>query len=154
MEDNYTVKKYLKENEKFFSEEYIGLIGQALTCVPSETAQQAMSVKLKNPSSVQMVSVFFGVFGIDRFMVGDYVYGIIKLASFGLFFIGWILDMIFIKKHTKEFNASKILSICFPGKIKKPTMASRVFHYAKNNPEQIRNLIQSSNNLKNTMYMH
>ena len=43
-----------------------------------------------------LLSVFLGVFGADRFYLGYYAYGVIKLCTFGVMFIGYLFDMILI----------------------------------------------------------
>ena len=43
-----------------------------------------------------LLSVFLGMFGADRFYLGYYAYGAIKLCTFGVMFIGYLFDMILI----------------------------------------------------------
>lgn len=47
---------------------------------------------------------FLGVAGIQRFIVGDIVLGIVYLLTLGFCGIGTIIDMINIKSMTYEFN--------------------------------------------------
>lgn len=50
------------------------------------------------------MSIFFGWFGVDRFILGDFVLGIIKLLTFGILGIFWIIDIFMISKRTKDLN--------------------------------------------------
>jgi len=36
--------------------------------------------------------LFGGVFGVHRFLLGHWPYGILYFFSFGMFFVGWVLD--------------------------------------------------------------
>ncbi|MFT4094832.1 MAG: TM2 domain-containing protein [Niabella sp.] len=47
---------------------------------------------------------FFGVAGIQRFIVGDIGMGILYFFTGGLCLIGTIIDLINIKRITSEFN--------------------------------------------------
>eukprot|EP00042_Codosiga_hollandica_P015091 m.35604 g.35604 ORF g.35604 m.35604 type:complete len:110 (-) comp44182_c0_seq3:31-360(-) len=42
------------------------------------------------------LSVFLGMFGVDRFYLGYYSIGLMKLFTFGFFMIGQLLDVILI----------------------------------------------------------
>lgn len=42
------------------------------------------------------LSIFLGVFGVDRFYLGYGVLGLVKLGTFGGFGWWWILDVLFI----------------------------------------------------------
>jgi len=43
-----------------------------------------------------ILSIFFGSFGVDRFMMGQVVLGLLKLVTFGGFGIWWLIDVILI----------------------------------------------------------
>jgi len=41
-----------------------------------------------------LLSIFFGVFGVDRFYVNHIGLGILKLFTFGGFLVWWFIDVI------------------------------------------------------------
>ena len=46
------------------------------------------------------LSLFLGALGADRFYLGYIAYGFVKLATLGLFFIGYLVDLILILVQT------------------------------------------------------
>jgi TPR repeat protein len=50
----------------------------------------------KNWLILLLLSIFLGLFGVDRFYVGKWVTGILKLLTIGGFYCWWILDVIWI----------------------------------------------------------
>lgn len=68
--------------------------------------------KLKDPTVVLLISLFFGALGVDRFVLGKVGSGICKLI-FGWFTIGiwWLVDVIKAKEKTREYNSLKITKI-------------------------------------------
>lgn len=52
----------------------------------------------KNKTLLLILSIFFGYFGIHRFYVGKIGTGILWLLTFGLFCVGWIVDVILIAR--------------------------------------------------------
>lgn len=50
----------------------------------------------KSKMTALLLCIFLGGFGIHRFYVGKIVSGIIWLLSFGLFGIGWLVDIVLI----------------------------------------------------------
>jgi TM2 domain-containing membrane protein YozV len=55
---------------------------------------------------VLIMSVVFGMFGVDRFIMGKVGTGILKLITFGGLGIWWLVDLILIAtKH--EFSGVK-----------------------------------------------
>lgn len=43
-----------------------------------------------------VLSIFFGTLGVDRFMMGQVILGLLKLVTFGGFGIWWLIDVILI----------------------------------------------------------
>lgn len=53
-----------------------------------------------------LIVIFLGPFGVHKFLKGEIRMGIIYLFTVGLFFIGWIKDIIITVKKNDEFNDS------------------------------------------------
>lgn len=109
------VESFIFENEKFFNQENIPEIKRVLSLCDEATFEEVKKIRLLNPSVIQLVSVFLGVFGIDRFIVGDLLMGIIKLLTCGIFYIGWIVDIFKIKKSARFRNGIKVLDVASHG---------------------------------------
>ena len=69
-----------------------------------------INCKLVSVKKVTLLSIFLGLFGIDRFYIKDYIFGILKLA-FSVLTLGilWITDIYYITKKVKQKNAEKLL---------------------------------------------
>ena len=48
--------------------------------------------------------LFLGILGIHRFYVGDFFKGILLFFTLGGFFIGWLVDFVFLQKRIEEYN--------------------------------------------------
>ncbi|MCH9620347.1 MAG: hypothetical protein S4CHLAM45_02110 [Chlamydiales bacterium] len=53
-----------------------------------------------------LMSIFFGVLGIDRFIMGHVWLGILKLITGGFGGIWWVIDIILIATHYKFKNVN------------------------------------------------
>jgi TM2 domain-containing membrane protein YozV len=57
-----------------------------------------------------LLSIFTGMFGVDRFYLGYYTIGIAKLCTFGLMFIGYLVDLILIiTQYLEPADGSKYI---------------------------------------------
>lgn len=147
---------FLKENNNYFpkDEEWRKMIVRACMSADSIQAEEVKKMKFKNPAIMQVVSIFLGWLGIDRLILGDYVFGFMKMfVCCGVFGIGWLIDIVRIKKDTRYFNAAKLLVYFYPGKIKKPTFFN-MFFSNKKNTENLKNAINSAKELRDTFYIH
>lgn len=64
---------------------------------------------LQNPTTVLIMSIFFGPFGVDRFMTGRIVSGIFKLLIGWLTLgIWWLVDIVKAKSATRSYNLAKL----------------------------------------------
>lgn len=70
---------------------------------------------MKDKNVALILSVIFGMLGIDRFYLGYPLIGLIKLLTFGCFGVLWIADIICIamgklKPNNGEYSAESIQS--------------------------------------------
>ena len=109
--DKQKVDLYLTTNTKYFRTEDIPIIRQKLESASDDTYLTLQATELKNPTTVLLLSIFLGVLGVDRFMIGDIGMGVLKLLTGGLCGILAIIDWFTISKKTKTLNFSKISMI-------------------------------------------
>ena len=43
-----------------------------------------------------LLAIFLGFFGIHRFYAGKYISGVVYIFTYGIFYVGWIFDIIMI----------------------------------------------------------
>jgi len=58
----------------------------------------------KDRNMILILSLLFGWLGIDRFLVGDIGIGILKLLTFGLCGVFWLIDLFLIRGRVDEVN--------------------------------------------------
>lgn len=63
-----------------------------------------LTLPYKNPLMMLLVSYVFGLWGVDRFILGQPVSGFLKLFTLGGFFIWYLIDVLSIMKITKKYN--------------------------------------------------
>ena len=71
---------------------------------------QLESVK-KDPGTMLVLSILFGCWGVDRFMLGDVGMGVLKLLTLGCCGILTIVDWFLVRGKTAEFNRKKAQEI-------------------------------------------
>lgn len=62
------------------------------------------AVDMKSPTTAFFLSLFVGCFGIDRFYLGQYIFGLIKFFTLGLFGLWWLIDLLIITSSTRAKN--------------------------------------------------
>jgi len=90
-------------NEKFASTHMMAVRSQLEKLDDSRFAL-LQSLNYKNPTTLLIVSIFLGAFGIDRFMLGQAGLGVLKLLTCGGAGIWTIIDWFTISGKTKEYN--------------------------------------------------
>lgn len=102
---------YMVSHSKFFPANKIQSIRESLLKAEDSKYALVMSLELKDPTVMLLVSIFGGVFGIDRFMIGDIPMGILKLCTEGVCYVLYIIDWFLIQDKAKEVNYEKVMSI-------------------------------------------
>ncbi len=65
----------------------------------------------KDRTLMLVISIFLGHFGIDRFLLGDIILGLIKLLTFGALGIFTVVDWFLILPRTDRYNRQKAYEI-------------------------------------------
>lgn len=58
----------------------------------------------KNPRTALLLSLFFGVFGLDRLWIGDAVLGVLKFCTFGGLCLWALVDLFLITRAARRKN--------------------------------------------------
>lgn len=80
------------------------MIKEKLASLPEGKDVQVASTSFKNPTTMLIVSIFLGSYGVDRFMLGDTGLGVAKLLTCGGCGIWTIIDWCSIKQKTYDYN--------------------------------------------------
>lgn len=108
------VYAYMSKNINYFPQKDLDRLTRKLYECDPDAFEEIKKCHLKNPVLMQIVSLFFGIWGVDRFIMKDFVYGGLKLISGGGFFILWILDIFKIKEIVREENLDKVEALSLP----------------------------------------
>lgn len=108
--DSQKVDMFLITNNKFFESYQLMEIKDLLTKVDDSKLTNVQIQQYKDPTTVLIVSLLGGTFGIDRFMIGDTGLGIAKLLTCGGFGIWTIIDWFLIMGATKSKNFEKLVT--------------------------------------------
>ena len=109
--DDVKVDAYIIANGKYIPNDKVMMLRDRLLQADESKYSLLLSLDLKEPTTMLLISIFLGYLGIDRFMLGDIGMGILKLLTFGLCGVLTIVDWFLISDKTKEQNLNKIMQI-------------------------------------------
>lgn len=105
------INMFLMINQKYFKVSDAAMVRVYLEKLSTEQIQMMMNLNFINPTTNTIISVLVGELGIDRFVLGQVGWGILKLVS-QFFVVGviWdIVDWFRISGLTKKHNMEKFL---------------------------------------------
>ena len=111
--DPQKVDMYIMMSSKYFEGYQFTAIREKLLKMDDSKLIQVQGVNLKDPTTMLIVSLVGGHFGIDRFMLGEVGLGIAKLLTCGGLGIWTIVDWFLILGRTREYNLHRILQVLF-----------------------------------------
>lgn len=106
--NNFT-EGYLLANSKYFPEDKLPLIQERLSQIPKEKEILLASIKYNDPTLMLVISILVGGLGIDRFLLGETLLGVIKFLTAGCCGFWTIIDWFLIMKATRENNFTKFI---------------------------------------------
>jgi TM2 domain-containing membrane protein YozV len=111
--DTQRVDMYITVNAKYFESHLIPQVHDMLLKADDAKFMMLQSVKLNDPTTLLIVSLFGGHFGIDRFLIGDTGLGVAKLLTCGGLGIWSIVDWFLIMGRTKEVNFTNLQQVLY-----------------------------------------
>ncbi|MDE6361518.1 MAG: TM2 domain-containing protein [Clostridia bacterium] len=102
------IANFMSTYGKYFPAGKRAYIEEGLSKCPNEKYNILSTINYKNPTTITVLSVFFGGLGVDRFMLGQTGMGILKFLTGGLFGILTIIDWFTVGKKAREWNYQEI----------------------------------------------
>ena len=103
-------KAFFTAKSNCFPSEHLEEISELLSRASEEQLTE-LNKKIKSPVAMTLIALFLGNFGIDRFILGDILMGVIKLLTYGGFSILTIYDVCTTASRVREKNFQAILSL-------------------------------------------
>jgi TM2 domain-containing membrane protein YozV len=111
--DPQKVDMFFMMSSKYFEGYQLTALREKLLKLDDSKLIQVQGVNLKDPTTMLIVSLVGGHFGIDRFMLGEVGLGIAKLLTCGGLGIWTIVDWFLILGKTREYNLHQVLQVLF-----------------------------------------
>lgn len=105
------IDMFIMSNQKYFPAEKIVYLKDKLRTMDEDKFSLLQTIEFKDPTTILLLSLFLGYFGVDRFMLGDTGMGILKLLTGGLCGILTIIDWFSMPKKAKETNFNNVMSL-------------------------------------------
>ena len=109
--DRQKVDMFLMSNQKYFPTEKIMYLKDKLYKLTEEKFSLLSTVEMKDPTTILIISLLIGAWGIDRFMLKDTGMGILKLLTGGCCGILTIIDWFSVQKKAREINFNNVMML-------------------------------------------
>ena len=105
------IDMFMMTNQKYFPPEKIMYLKDKLRTMDEEKFSLISTIELKDPTTMLLISLFLGGFGVDRFMLGDTGMGVLKLLTCGCCGILMVIDWFSITKKVKDLNFNNVMAL-------------------------------------------
>lgn len=107
--DSNKVDKLLIAYSAKLPPESLNMVREKLIAYDDESTAHLLMVQMKDPTIALILSICLGVYGVDRFYIGDIGMGIGKLITCGGCAIWAIIDFFLIMDATRKKNLESLL---------------------------------------------
>ena len=111
--DQQKVDMFLMSYGKYFEGFQIMALRERLLKLDEAKSAQLLSVNLKDPTTMLIVSLIGGHFGVDRFMLGEVGLGVAKLLTCGGLGIWTVVDWFLVMGRTREINMQHLQQVLY-----------------------------------------
>ncbi len=105
--DSNKIDIYLGSMRENFDTLVLPSIKADLEKIDDDKLMLFQTISYKSPTVSIILSLFLGFLGIDRFYIGNILFGILKLLTLGGFGIWTIIDWFLIMSATRKVNYKK-----------------------------------------------
>ena len=101
------VQRFLVENRQKLPQSKFNEIREILSNLTDEQWETIEYVTFKDPTTMLVLSILVGEFGVDRFVLGDTTNGALKLLltlCCGVGLIWWVIDIFQVNRLTLDYN--------------------------------------------------
>lgn len=102
------VNMFIMANKDNLPEQFLPHLRRQLLEMNEERWANISMVPFKSTTTLLMISIFLGYWGVDRFMLGQTGAGIGKLLTGGGCGIWWLIDIFNITSLTKKYNWDRL----------------------------------------------
>jgi TM2 domain-containing membrane protein YozV len=74
-----------------------------------ESLRRERGLSNRNWNTALLLSILLGIFGADRFYVGRTGLGVLKLVTFGGYFVWWVVDVILLIQGRMKDDLGKLV---------------------------------------------
>lgn len=106
--DQQKIDMFLASNAGKLPKEKMFVLQSALAQLDDSKAMLIQTIPFKDPTTNLILSLFFGGYGVDRFMIGQTGLGVLKLLTCGGAGIWAIIDWFLISDLTRQYNYQKL----------------------------------------------
>ena len=100
---------FIVTNSKYFPTNMLPLVAEKLDSIPEDRTLLLQTIEYKNPTTILILSIFFGQLGVDRFLLKDTVRGAVKLVTWLVPFL-----LIFITSFVVTIMEYEPSNLLFP----------------------------------------
>ena len=109
--DTQRVDMFIMTNQKYLPAEKIPFLRDRLLHCDPNRFMMVSSIQMKDPTTMLLISLFLGCYGVDRFMLGETGLGVAKLLTCGGCGVWAIIDWFTIMNKARELNFQKIMAV-------------------------------------------
>lgn len=120
-ERNASIDMFLAKNKKYFKKKDMGRIRDMLMGLDDSKLKSVVMYaedEFKNPTTILAVSIVVPILtfnllsGLDRILLGEVGWGILKTITYGGFGIWTIVDWFIITGKTHDYNMERLKEAC------------------------------------------
>lgn len=108
--DKNQIEQFIAANGANFAPDQLNTVRDILAKADDAKSQAIMATSFKNPTTILIIAILIGGYGIDHFMLGKTGTGVAKLLTCGGCGIWAIIDWFSAKKRTYEYNMDKLMN--------------------------------------------